>query len=134
MKVNTKKYAIALYELVSETPPSKLNLVLTNFAKLLIKKRLTRSQEKIFNDFIDYYNQKEKTIVAKVQTAKDLNDGEKQILTKELERLTGKSVELKTTFEPKILGGIIIKINDCLFDGSLKSKLLSLREKLTTQS
>ncbi len=131
MKVDTKKYAIALYELAAETPPADLKPVLADFAGLLAKKRLLKYWEKILKDFCEYYKRREKIATVSVLAAKELPAGEKEELTRKLEKLTGKKVELRLAVDPEIIGGLVIKIEDCLYDGSLCSKLAGLKEKLT---
>ena len=48
-----------------------------------------------------------------------------------LEKLTGGEVEIEVKIDPTIIGGIIVKVEDKVFDGSIKTQLERIREVLT---
>lgn len=52
-------------------------------------------------------------------------------ITEGLERLTGDEVEIEVKIDPAIIGGIIVKVEDRVFDGSIKTQLERIREILT---
>ncbi|MFN5885317.1 MAG: FoF1 ATP synthase subunit delta, partial [Bacteroidota bacterium] len=43
---------------------------------------------------------------------------------------TGKNIELKTTVQPELIGGIVVKMEDRLFDASIKGKLQQVKQEL----
>jgi len=47
-----------------------------------------------------------------------------------LEKLTGKKVELTTSVDPSIIGGIIAKVGDLELDGSIRTQLASLKDSI----
>lgn len=47
------------------------------------------------------------------------------------EKRTGKQVILSTTVDPGVIGGAVARIGSLLIDGSLKTNLVRMREKLT---
>lgn len=51
-------------------------------------------------------------------------------LRSRLARLLGKQVELESTVDPSLLGGIIIRVGDHLIDGSCRGQLEALRYQL----
>ena len=52
-------------------------------------------------------------------------------ITEGLEKLTGDEVEIEVKIDPAIIGGIIVKVEDRVFDGSIKTQLERIREILT---
>jgi F-type H+-transporting ATPase subunit delta len=44
--------------------------------------------------------------------------------------MTGKKIELATTVDASILGGIQVRIRDTLYDGSVRGRLERLRARL----
>jgi F-type H+-transporting ATPase subunit delta len=130
MKVNTKKYAVALYEAVKEADGKKLNLVLTNFVKLLAKSGLINQSDKILNDFNRYYNDQEGIVEVELTTAQAISPAETNSAAKALEKILGKKVELKCKLEQDLIGGAIFKFNDLLIDGSLKSRFKEIKEQM----
>ena len=51
-------------------------------------------------------------------------------LAQRITEIIGKTVVLKPKVDPKIIGGIIIRVGDKLIDGSIRSKLAALRKDL----
>ena len=54
-------------------------------------------------------------------------------LEKALEQRTGKDIELTTSVDPSLMGGILVRIGDTVLDGTVKGKLDRLREQLLTK-
>jgi|DewCreStandDraft_2_1066082.scaffolds.fasta_scaffold10926_5 F-type H+-transporting ATPase subunit delta len=69
-------------------------------------------------------------VVATVQTAVDLTDEEKERLARRLETLVGKRVVLRHQVNPRILGGVVVRIDDQLIDASVAGRLAALRQHL----
>jgi F-type H+-transporting ATPase subunit delta len=130
MKVNTKAYAIALYETIKENKGEQLKIVLRNFVLLLAKKNLLSSAKKILADFSRYYNEAEGIVEVRVQTAKALSAENKEKMIHQLKSRLGKEIDLKSEIDASLLGGIILQVNDTQFDGSLKRQLDLLKKDL----
>jgi len=65
-----------------------------------------------------------------VGTAFPLSDGLVAEIKKTMEGLTKKQVEMVIEEDPLLLGGIVVKIGDTLYDGSVKAQLNKIRELL----
>jgi len=68
--------------------------------------------------------------VARVQSAKVVDDAQRQGLSEALARLAGNPVELQVTIDPKLLGGVVVQVGDLLVDGSARHRLNELKEHL----
>jgi len=68
--------------------------------------------------------------VAKVRTAKPLDDAQSERLKASLAELTGNPVELQITDDPALLGGVRVEVGDLLVDATAKGRLEQLREHL----
>ena len=66
---------------------------------------------------------------AKVSSATPLDAAYLDKLRGELERSTGRKVELSHTVDPSLIAGIVTRIGDRVIDGSLRSRLQSLRDQ-----
>jgi F-type H+-transporting ATPase subunit delta len=62
-----------------------------------------------------------------VTTAKPLSEENK----KKIIKVFGSKAELTETTDPSIIGGVIIKTEDIILDGSLKKQLQLLKTQLT---
>jgi F-type H+-transporting ATPase subunit delta len=67
---------------------------------------------------------------ATVTSASPLSETYFSRLKEQLEKSTGKKVQLEQKVDPTLLGGIVTRIGDKVIDGSLKSRLAALRESL----
>jgi F-type H+-transporting ATPase subunit delta len=53
------------------------------------------------------------------------------LLADALERATGHPVELKIDVDPTVIGGVVARVGDEVFDGSLASRLTEAKQYLT---
>lgn len=63
------------------------------------------------------------TADAEVITATPLSDAEQKQVATVFEKIVGKTIRITHRMDPEILGGVIVRIDDRLYDGSLKTKL-----------
>jgi F-type H+-transporting ATPase subunit delta len=65
-----------------------------------------------------------------VTTAEPLDEAGLALVGRQLKQLIGKDVQLRTTVDPEIIGGIVARIGDQLIDGSVINQLRNLRARL----
>jgi F-type H+-transporting ATPase subunit delta len=68
--------------------------------------------------------------VARVSSAEEVDDPQRQGLGEALAHLTGSPVELQVTIDPALLGGVVVQVGDLLVDGSARHRLNQLKEHL----
>ena len=68
--------------------------------------------------------------VAEVRTALPLKAEQRKRLQEALSKATGKDVELKVLVDPSVIGGVVARVGDQVFDGTIKRKLELARERL----
>jgi F-type H+-transporting ATPase subunit delta len=69
--------------------------------------------------------------LAEVRVAVPLSDAKKSLLAEALERATGHPVELKVDVDPSVIGGVVARVGDEVFDGSLASRMTEAKQYLT---
>jgi F-type H+-transporting ATPase subunit delta len=67
-------------------------------------------------------------VVAEVKSAIELDAATRERLIARLNEVTGKAVKLNVVIDPSVVGGLVAQVEDTLFDGSVRSRLLELRE------
>ena len=72
--------------------------------------------------------EREEATVAEVRSAVELDAGTVERLERRLAAVTGKRVKAKVVVDESIVGGVVTKIGDSVFDGSVRSRLEDLRE------
>lgn len=110
----------------------KIQDVTFEFYDLLARKDREALLEDISNKFIELYNQHQGIIKVGVTSAKKMEEAQLNVLKKNIEQTTGKKVEFKTDVEEELIGGLKIRIEDTVVDGSVKFKLSQLKDRLTS--
>jgi len=126
-KVRFEDKARLLVEPLGDINPLALNLVY-----LL----LTRGRVSLIGDIADEYQRLLDSYrgieQAEVITAVPLDAKERQRLEEHLGAVVGKKVVLQPKVDPSLIGGIIARIGGKLLDASTHSKLIALRDEITT--
>ncbi|MBQ8509556.1 MAG: ATP synthase F1 subunit delta [Clostridia bacterium] len=68
---------------------------------------------------------------ALVKSAVPLSDGEKESLQASLEKKLGHRVRLDCVVDESLLGGVIVRVDGKVMDGSLRHKLSNIKEVIT---
>ena len=69
-------------------------------------------------------------VAAEAVSATPLDEAQTRALEDTLRRATGKAVELQATTDAALLGGLVVKMAGRTYDGSVRGRLQSLRERL----
>jgi len=67
---------------------------------------------------------------AEIVSAKPLDPSQLSQITAALEKLSGKSITISKREDPDLLGGVVAKVGDTVYDGSLRTQLKNLRDEL----
>jgi len=116
-----------LESLLAKSKPTKTT---ANFMRILLRNgRLTEIGQ--INDRFDSVLQERSGVVAaQITTARELPDAERGEFKKNLEKMTGKSVNINFAIDKEIIGGVVTRIGSTVYDGSVKTKLETLKEQL----
>lgn len=108
----------------------KLEKTLFNFVAILIEKKRIDLFFEIKDEFVAIYNEENNIINAQVITAVEMDKDTENSVLEKLKAETKKEVVLECIIKPEILGGIIIKYNNTLMDGSVKTRLEKLNNTI----
>jgi len=70
-------------------------------------------------------------IQAHIKTASSLTDTEIERLKNSISTDTGKQVEISTEVDPSLIGGMIARVENKVFDNSIKSRLERIKSVLS---
>jgi F-type H+-transporting ATPase subunit delta len=76
--------------------------------------------------FLDY----QKVVRAEVVTAEAMAPDRASRIERSLAQATGRTVTLTTRVDPSIIGGVVARVGDMVYDGSIARQLARLRERL----
>ncbi len=107
----------------------RLHQTTMRFMELLVEKR----REDIFRSVVQSYGRlrDEQLGVAEAlaRSAQSLSSEELETIRSSLESMTGKSIRLRTEVDHSLVGGLVVRIGDMVYDGSVRNKLQALREQ-----
>jgi F-type H+-transporting ATPase subunit delta len=73
----------------------------------------------------------QRVVRAEVTTAAPLAPERVAQLRQQLASITGRNVDMRTSVDPAIIGGVVTRIGSTVYDGSLATQLARMRDKLT---
>lgn len=94
---------------------------------------IDQGREELIQEFVqrygDFRNEKQGMVEAMVRTATPLSSEEQEALAARLEELTGKGVRLRVEQNNELLGGLLVRVGDTVYDGTVRHKLDALEER-----
>jgi F-type H+-transporting ATPase subunit delta len=101
-----------------------------NFALLLLERGRIQTLPGVARAYAELVDQKLGRVRATVTSAQPLDASTQTAVQRALERRTGKRVVLSTSTDPNLIGGIVARVGDLVFDGSLRTRLESLKSRI----
>jgi F-type H+-transporting ATPase subunit delta len=123
--------AAARSELVSNLLEGKAKPATLSLARLAIAGFGGRGFESSLTRLVELAAAKRDRAVAYVTTAVVLSDAEEQRLADRLAELYGREVSLKVDVDPRIIGGVRVKVGSDLYDGTVARRLAEARTALS---
>ncbi|MFA6393982.1 MAG: ATP synthase F1 subunit delta [Patescibacteria group bacterium] len=131
MKISAKQYARGLYEAVQEKKDGEVKGVLKKFIEVLVKNNDFKKAKDVIRNLDKIFREEEGILEAEIVVASPLKKEMVKIVKDYVTEASGaKKVEVAERVDKNILGGIIIKYEDKIIDGSLKSRLSRLKMEL----
>lgn len=101
-----------------------------NFLKVLLQNHRLTELAVINQRFAQVLDERAGMIAATVTTAHSVSHDSQQKLQTTLTTLTGKKVRLDFATDPEIIGGLVTRIGSTVYDGSVRSQLQQIKEKM----
>ncbi|MBR5309818.1 MAG: ATP synthase F1 subunit delta [Oscillospiraceae bacterium] len=108
------------------------NTYLISFIMTLIDRNRMDEIMEMFLDFECGYKDKKNILEAEAVTAIEMSEEQTEQVVKELSEKYGKTVILKTSVDPSIIGGMVLYVGNDMIDASVKAKFEGLKKQLKT--
>ena len=109
---------------VAPTPEvRRLALLLLERRRILLLPAIAQA----YRDFADAHTGR---VRARVTSAEPLPPPALERVRRSLEERTGKKVIVETAVDPALIGGLVAQVGDLVLDGSVRTQLADLRQKL----
>jgi len=104
--------------------------IVMNFTGLLIDRNREDILTSVLSFFVEKANEERGLVDAVVTSVRQLTDEEQQGLANSFEKLLNKKIRIENKIDASIMGGVVVQIGDRLYDGSTKSKLHRIQQKI----
>jgi len=132
MKISVQQYARSLYDSVVGKTDKEAKLVCRNFVALLGRTRELNKAAEIMNIFTELWNKEHGELSAELISARELGASTRETVIAYLQEKTGaKKVMLAENIDKKLIGGFVLKYDNKVVDGSLKTSLAQLKNKIS---
>lgn len=120
-----RKKAVLAEILGDRATPHTVNLL-----GFLVEQGRARDLVRIVERLVALAAERRERAVAEVRTAVPLDAAQQRRLVTALSKATGRKVELKVLVDPSVIGGVLARVGDQVFDGTIRGRLQEVREQL----
>ena len=118
-------------ELISNTFRDRISEVLLSFLLLVLSKHRIAYLLPMADEFGRLVKEDQGIVTAQLITVRQLEPALMEDIVHELEKTTGKKIELKTEIDPSLIGGIVIVLGDKIIDRSIRYRLNQFKEQMS---
>ncbi len=89
-----------------------------------------RTLDRSIDELVELAAARRQRYVASVTAAAPLTEQQEQRLSEILGRIYGRRVSVQVSVDPELLGGLVVRVNDEVIDGSVLTRLAEIRHRL----
>lgn len=121
----SQKSAILGKALGGQTAPN-----FVRFVQKVVSNRRQMLLPEVATEYHNLLDEAEGRVHARVTVAREFDAGTRDAIAAALGKALKKTVVPHVTVDPRILGGVVVRVGDTVMDGSVKRKLGRLRDRL----
>jgi ATP synthase F1 delta subunit len=103
---------------------------LFNFLELLAERHRMPALFRIRRDFDAMWAEENKLLPVSVTSAVELDQAIVEDIGREIEQQTGRRVELSSSVDPDVLGGLKVSVGNLVLDATVRNRLEQLRKQV----
>ncbi len=107
---------------------------LLKFLKVLCRRGRFDCLQAILRATRKQYNELRNRVEVLITSAEPLDAAELEATGNQLQAALGREVDLQVNVVPEVIGGLVVRVGDTVYDGSLANRLKQLRAELVTKS
>lgn len=121
--IDTPAISFPEKEKLIEEAFSGCSLYVKNFIKILCEKKSFYCFSKCVKEYLKIYDQENNIERVEAITCMPLSESQILRLKEKTEKITGKKVLIENQVDKSIIGGVILKLKNTRYDGSVKRRL-----------
>lgn len=125
--ISQKDKGRILENIISRSRPGELT---ANLLRTMLSHYRLHNLDAVYEQFRRQINQRKGVVIAEVTTAGPISSAEQDVLSRNLQEMTGKQVQLNFNTDPSIIGGVVTRIESTVYDGSIRTQLQEVKQRL----
>lgn len=117
-------------EILGKALADRAPAIFVRFVQKLVSNRRQMLLPEVAVEYHNLLDESEGRVHARVTVSRELDDAARKSITKALGEALDKEVVAHLTVDPRILGGVVVRVGDTVMDGSVRRRLGKLRERL----
>jgi len=113
--------------LIDRARPDRM---VANLLRVMLDHYRLHHVEAVYEQFRRDVNERRGVVAAEVVTAQAVGPAERDALSRKLEEMTGKRVELQFKTDASLIGGVVTRLGSVVYDGSIRTQLQGIKERL----
>lgn len=105
-----------------------------NLLRALLRHYRLHHLAAVYEQFQREINERRGMVLAQVTTVAPVGRAEQDALSTRLREMTGKQVQLEFKTDPELIGGIVTRIGSVIYDGSIRTQLQAVKQRLKQEA
>jgi F-type H+-transporting ATPase subunit delta len=101
-----------------------------NFLELLVENHRMPVIFRVRREFDRLWEEAHRLLPVEITSAVKLDESVAARIGEEIGRQTGRHVQLKSTVDPDVIGGIVLRVGNSILDASIRTRLENLRKQV----
>jgi F-type H+-transporting ATPase subunit delta len=103
---------------------------LVNFLELLVENHRMPAIHRIRREYDVLWEDARRLLPVEITSAIELDAATVERIGQQIGEQTGRTVELRSTVDPDVLGGIVLRVGNSILDASIRTRLETLRKQV----
>jgi F-type H+-transporting ATPase subunit delta len=104
--------------------------IVLNFLELLVENHRMPVLFRVRREFDALWREEHQLLPVQITSAIELDESVASRIGEEIGRQTGRTVQLTSTVDPDVLGGIVLRVGNSILDASIRTRLERLRKQV----
>jgi F-type H+-transporting ATPase subunit delta len=101
-----------------------------NFLELLLENHRMPVVFRVRREYDRLWREANRLLPVEITSAVELDPSVAERIGDEIGRQTGRTVELSSTVDPEVIGGIVLRVGNSILDASIRNRLENLRKQV----
>ena len=108
----------------------RVNPIALNLLTFLVEQGRAREAGRIIDTLAQVVAERRQRALAEVRSAVPLDQTQRERLQGALSETTGRQIEVRVVVDPTVIGGVVARVGDEIFDGSVRTRLEEAKQHL----